>query len=104
MNIDSQILLSYHMGAKALYIYIYLVIVSYLIFYFLKNCKLVSSKIFHNLSLLISFQTFQNNYLPGFGITPTLPATASPRDLAIARPGIFSCFSQTLNGPTGSPL
>jgi hypothetical protein len=42
--------------------------------------------------------------LPGSGITPTDAATRSPKDLDIARPGIFSFFSHTLCGPIGSPL
>lgn len=39
--------------------------------------------------------------LPGSAITPTLDATSSPKDLVIARPGISSFLSHTLNGPTG---
>lgn len=39
--------------------------------------------------------------LPGSAMTPTLPATSSPKDLVIARPGISSFFSQTLKGPMG---
>ena len=37
-------------------------------------------------------------------MTPTYAATKSPIDLDIAKPGIYSCFNQTLGGPMGSPV
>ena len=39
--------------------------------------------------------------IPGSAITPTLLATSSPKDLVMARPGMSSCFNQTLRGPIG---
>jgi hypothetical protein len=39
--------------------------------------------------------------LPGSAMTPTREATSSPNDLDMARPGMSSCFSHTLKGPTG---
>ena len=40
----------------------------------------------------------------GSGLTPTDAATKSPRDLDIAKPGMFSFLSQTLYGPSGLPF
>jgi len=40
-------------------------------------------------------------FLPGSHVTPTYDAMTSPKDLAIASPGIFSSCNQTLYGPTG---
>ena len=40
-----------------------------------------------------------NTYISGSLVTPTLPATKSPIDRVIAKPGTYLFLSQTLLGP-----
>lgn len=44
-----------------------------------------------------------NSWISGLSITPTVYANSSPIDLVIESPGPVA-FTQTLRGPTASPI